>query len=73
MRRVQNRTKIRYSVGAWKQTRHDRRVRGIGKRTRGESLGETDSVLRYLVQRGSLDIFISITMHVIGPQSINGD
>jgi len=29
--------------------------------------------LRYLVQRGSLDIFISITMHVIGPQSINGD
>jgi hypothetical protein len=35
-------------------------------------LGETDSILRQPIQRGRLDFLVTVAMHMIGTQRIDG-
>src|ERR1700704_2885986 len=47
--------------------------RAIGNRAGRKGLRETDSLFRDRIERGSLNLFVAVAVHVVSAQSVNCD
>jgi hypothetical protein len=60
-------------MGTWQQSGQNAGVRAIRDGAWGECLRETNTLLCEQVQGGRLDTVVTITVHMVGAESINSD
>src|SRR5882757_10760064 len=73
MTRRQRHAEVANAVGARQKPSQNADVRAIGDRAGRERLRETDSFFRDRIERGSLNLVVAVTVHVVGAQSVNCD
>jgi len=65
--------KVAHAVGAWEQPGENACVRSIRNGAGGEGLCEANPLLCELIDRWSLDPFVSVASNVVAPQRVDGD
>ncbi len=73
MARRQRHGKIGDAMGAGQQARQDRGMRSVRDRAGSERLGEANAVFRQSIEPRRLNVFIAITVNVVGAKGVNGD
>ena len=73
MRRRQRHGKIGDAMTAGQQAGQDAGVRSVGDRTRREGMGETNAVFCQSIERRRLNVFVTVAVHVVGAQGVDGD
>src|SRR6266403_1504547 len=73
MTRRQRHAEVADSVRTRQEPRQNAGVRTIGNRAGRERLRETDSFFCDRIERGSLNLFVAVAVHVVSAQSVNCD
>src|SRR6267154_896739 len=73
MTRRQRHAEVADSVRTRQKPRQNAGVRAIGNRAGRKGLRETDSFFRDRIERGSLNLVVAVTVHVVSAQRVNGD
>src|SRR6266481_6706266 len=73
MTRRQRHAEVADSVRTRQKPRQNAGVRAIGNRAGRKGLRETDSFFCDRIERGSLNLVVAVTVHVVGAQSVNSN